>query len=554
MLREIYIKNFAILKEVRVPFGEGFNVLTGETGAGKSIVVDALNALVGGKVDPVMLSEEETIIEGVLELPPSSPAYAFLEEMGFSVEDIVTITRHFSKGRSSARIMGRMVPLQLLSELGSLLVDIHGQHQHQMLLNPLSHLEMLDKWDKKVWQQREKVGFLFSELTKRRKRYKELEEKARERERLLSLYDFQIKEIKEANPYPGEEEELQKEALFLSNVERIFQNLSLALSLLKEGEPSAKDLIGKAGRLLEEVAPFDEEIRNASTALKDVSSLLEEVSHSLSLILARTDFDPHRLEEVQSRLYLLSQLKKKYGSTIEEVLAYKEKLERERELLLESGEVLEELEGEIKELEGELEREARVLSQMRQEVAGVLERTVVSHLRDLGMEKANFKVAFYPKGVDGKGMEEVEFLFTANPGEPLHPLHKVASGGELSRFMLAMKSALREVDPLPILVFDEIDQGVSGRLGFALGEKLLELSEGKQVIVVTHLPQIACFAEHHLLVRKVERNGGVDVEIKPLSEEERVEELARMLGGVESTTVARQHAFELLERFGRRGR
>jgi len=534
---------------MRINFGAGFNVLTGETGAGKSIVIDALNALAGGKIDPIMLSQE-TFLEGTFDISSSPEIKSLLEEAGLPSEDFLIISRDFSGGRGIARVMGRIVPLQFLSRLGDLLIDIHGQHEHQSLLKQPYHLELLDSWGSGIMEQRKKVGELFSKLQRRKREYEEISGRMKERERLLSLYEFQLKEINEAKLVPGEEEELKKEALLLSNAEKIYQNLSLAFSLLKGKEPSVEDLLGRVEVLIEEVAGYDERLKELLNLIREAYSLIEEGATTLGSYVSDIEFNPQRLEEVESRLYLISRLKQKYGGSIEEILAYRDKIEREMFSLSEGEERLEGLKREIEELEGELEKEARKLSQMRRECATSLEEMVLKHLRDLGMERARFKVSISEKEMDSKGMDRVEFLFSANPGQPLLPLQRIASGGELSRFMLAAKSALREADPVPILVFDEIDQGVGGEMGFVLGEKLRQLSRGRQVIVVTHLPQIACFADHHFLVKKLESVHHTEVKMEKLNREKRVEELTRMLGGSESASTAYRHAEELLERYG----
>jgi DNA repair protein RecN (Recombination protein N) len=534
---------------MRINFGAGFNVLTGETGAGKSIVIDALNALVGGKIDPIMLSQE-TFLEGTFDISSSPAIKSLLEEAGFPSEDFLIISRDFSGGRGIARVMGRIAPLQFIIRLGDILIDIHGQHEHQSLLKQPYHLELLDSWGSGIIEQRKKVGELFSKLQKRKREYEEISERMKERERLLSLYEFQLKEINEAKLIPGEEEELKKEALLLSNAEKIYQNLSLAFSFLKGKEPSVEDLLGRVEVLVEEVAGYDERLKELLNLIREAYSLIEEGAITLGSYVSDIEFNPQRLEEVERRLYLISRLKQKYGGSIEEILAYRDKIEGEMLSLSEGEERLEGLKREIEQLEGELEREARKLSQMRRECASSLEEMVLKHLRDLGMEKARFKVSISEKEMDSKGMDRVEFLFSANPGEPLLPLQRIASGGELSRFMLAAKNALREADPVPILVFDEIDQGVGGEMGFVLGEKLRQLSRGRQVIVVTHLPQIACFADHHFLVKKLESALHTEVRMEKLSREGRVEELTRMLGGSESASTAYRHAEELLERYG----
>ena len=534
---------------MRINFGAGFNVLTGETGAGKSIVIDALNALAGGKIDPIMLSQE-TFLEGTFDISSSPEIKSLLEEAGLPSEDFLIISRDFSGGRGIARVMGRIVPLQFLSRLGDLLIDIHGQHEHQSLLKQPYHLELLDSWGSGIMEQRKKVGELFSKLQRRKREYEEISGRMKERERLLSLYEFQLKEINEAKLVPGEEEELKKEALLLSNAEKIYQNLSLAFSLLKGKEPSVEDLLGRVEVLIEEVAGYDERLKEMLNLIREAYSLIEEGATTLGSYVSDIEFNPQRLEEVESRLYLISRLKQKYGGSIEEILAYRDKIEREMLSLSEGEERLEGLKREIEELEGKLEKEARKLSQMRRECATSLEEMVLKHLRDLGMERARFKVSISEKEMDSKGMDRVEFLFSANPGQPLLPLQRIASGGELSRFMLAAKSALREADPVPILVFDEIDQGVGGEMGFVLGEKLRQLSRGRQVIVVTHLPQIACFADHHFLVKKLESVHHTEVKMEKLNRGKRVEELTRMLGGSESASTAYRHAEELLERYG----
>ena len=549
MLYELFIKNFGIIRDVRVNFGEGFNVLTGETGAGKSIVIDALNVLAGGKVDPVMFSLE-TFIEGTFDISSNETIKSLLEEGGFPPEDFLVISRDFSSGRGIARVMGRIAPLQFLSRLGDLLIDIHGQYEHQSLLKQPYHLEILDRWGEGIMQQRRKVGELFLKLQRKKREYEEMAGRVREREQLLSLYEFQLKEISEANLIPGEEEELKREALLLSNVEKIYQNLSLAFSILKGKEPSVEDLLGRVEVLIEEVAPYDERLKELLGLIKEAYSLIEEGAGALGSYVSDIEFNPQRLEEVEGRLYLISRLKRKYGGSIEEILAYKDKIARELLSLSEGEERMEDLSREINQLEEELEREAGKLSQMRRECAVSLEEGVLKHLHDLGMEKARFKVEISEKEIDSKGIDRVEFVFSANPGEPLLPLQRIASGGELSRFMLSAKNALREADPVPILVFDEIDQGIGGEMGFILGEKLRQLSRGRQVIVVTHLPQIACFADHHFLVRKMESENYTEVRIEKLSREKRIEELTRMLGGSESASTAYRHAEELLERYG----
>jgi DNA repair protein RecN (Recombination protein N) len=496
-----------------------------------------------------MLSQE-TFIEGTFDISSSPAIKSLLEEAGFPSEDFLIISRDFSGGRGIARVMGRIAPLQFISRLGDILIDIHGQHEHQSLLKQPYHLELLDSWGSGIIEQRKKVGELFSKLQKRKREYEEISERMKERERLLSLYEFQLKEINEAKLVPGEEEELKKEALLLSNAEKIYQNLSLAFSFLKGKEPSVEDLLGRVEVLVEEVAGYDERLKELLNLIREAYSLIEEGAITLGSYVSDIEFNPQRLEEVESRLYLISRLKQKYGGSIEEILAYRDKIEGEMLSLSEGEERLEGLKREIEQLEGELEREARKLSQMRRECASSLEEMVLKHLRDLGMEKARFKVSISEKEMDSKGMDRVEFLFSANPGEPLLPLQRIASGGELSRFMLAAKNALREADPVPILVFDEIDQGVGGEMGFVLGEKLRQLSRGRQVIVVTHLPQIACFADHHFLVKKLESALHTEVRMEKLSREGRVEELTRMLGGSESASTAYRHAEELLERYG----
>ncbi len=565
MLSELLIRNLAIIDEVQVPFQPGFNVLTGETGAGKSIIIHALNFLLGARsdIDLIRTGAETMVVEAVFDLRHCPQVRAVLDELGIEPDDeTLILSRELSRsGRSRCRINGRAATVAMLKQIGKALVDIHGQHEHQSLLDPASHLRFLDLFGgEEISQRKERYTQLYRQLLAIEREIRELQQSERDRIHRLDLLRYQRDEIDRANLREGEEEELLQERALLANAERIAERVSFALQRLS-GDRGALDMLGDAIQALKEVSQLSEALQQWHEMLTQAFDSVQEVALELERSAARIEFDPERLEEVESRLDLIRQLKRKYGDSIAAILRYRQQIEQELQKLETSEERLEQLQKEWEQVRRELAEAALALSQVRQELARRLERTVQNHLKALMMEHARFKIAVDripdPAGLtlpDGtfafgrEGVDQAEFLIATNPGEPFKPLSKIASGGEISRTMLALKASLQRAHEIPVLVFDEIDVGIGGRTAEAVGEKLREVSRYAQVLCVTHLPQIAALADWHLRVEKVTEGKRTRVLVTPLPEEERIREIARMLSGKQITTASLQHARELLAR------
>lgn len=565
MLTELLIRNLAIIDEVQVPFQSGFNVLTGETGAGKSIIIHALNFLVGGKgdIDLIRTGADFMVVEAVFDLSRCPQGKTVLEELGFEPDDdTLILSRELSRsGRSRCRVNGRAATVAMLKQIGKSLVDIHGQHEHQSLLEPSNHLRFLDAFGgDEIWSLKERYANLYRQLMQVERELAELQQSERDRMQRLDLLRYQADEIDKANLREGEEEELLQERQLLANAERIVERVNYAIQRLM-GDGGALDDLGDALQTLKDIAHLDPALSEWHDALSQAFDTIQEVGFELERYASRIEFNPERLDEVETRLDLIRRLKRKYGDTISAILQYREQIERELQKLETSEERLEVLQRERERLRDELADAALALSQARQEIALQLEKTVQNHLKALMMDKARFKIAIDrtpdPNGLklpDGTfafgrdGVDQVEFLISTNPGEPLKPLAKIASGGEISRTMLALKASLQRTHEIPVLVFDEIDVGIGGRTAEAVGEKLREVSRYAQVLCVTHLPQIAALADWHLQVEKVTEGKRTRVIVTPLQFEERVKELARMLSGKQVTQASLQHAKELLAR------
>ncbi len=548
MLRELRIRNFAIVDSVGLCFREGLNVITGETGAGKSLVVDAIELVLGGRAssDSVRAGAEEAWIEALFE----SAGGPLVESLGISGDDGVIVKRVISRsGRSRAYINDSLVTIQTLSALGRGLVDLHGQHEHQSLLSSAVQRGLVDSFGR--------LDGLAEEVSRLHGRYRRLEEtlgdirgKARERAQRMDLLRYQLGEIDAAGLEPGEEERLLEEKSVLSNLTRLRYLGETAFSLLKDDEGSVIEKLGMIVRDVEELNRMDPSAEEVLESLKDAEALLHDAAASLRGVKERYDCEPARLEDVESRLALIEDLKRKYGETAAEVLAYRDRAEEELhelEGLEERGAGVEE---ELEEVRSVLMEKAAMLSGMRKETARRVEETMRDILTGLAFSRPDFRIEITETPVSPSGIDRVEFLFSANPGQPPRPLGRVASGGELSRVMLALKCVFADVDRVPVLVFDEVDAGVGGQTAESVGERLSRLSESRQVICITHLPQIASRADSHLLVTKDEDAGGVSVTVGELDHEGRVREIARMLSG-SVTGVSLRHAEDLLRKAGR---
>jgi DNA repair protein RecN (Recombination protein N) len=574
LLSELIITNFAIIEKLRLSFVLGFNVLTGETGAGKSIIIDAVSALLGGRVgaELVRAGANRAQVEGLflLESHVQVALESLIQENGLEGDDdeMLILTREIrATGRTIARVNGRTVTVGLLREIGQQLVDIHGQSEHLSLLRTREHLGLLDRYAGLV-SRRQAMAEKVHELRQVRQELALLLQDERELARRADLLAYQVEEIAAARLEIGEEEELIQERARLTNVERIATLISEATQLLyegTEGQLSVADLLGNVYRNLADLAGIDASLETHRQTAEALAVQAEDLARDLRAYLEEIEFRPDRLQEVEERLDLIYRLKRKYGDSIAEVLAFAERAARELETITHSEERVEELGTREEELLREIGSLAAELSRQRREAAGNLSVAIESELDDLQMAHTHFAVSFEqttdPEGAfvgdqrlafDATGVDRIEFLIAPNPGEPLKPLARIASGGETSRLMLALKTVLSHADETPTLIFDEIDQGIGGRVGGTVGRKLWGLTasdattpSGHQVLCITHLPQLAGFGDVHFRVQKEMSDKRTTTAVQPVVGQERVEELAHMLGSVTDST--RQSAREILE-------
>ncbi|MNB73186.1 DNA repair protein RecN [compost metagenome] len=564
MLETLSIRNLAVVESVDVHFYPGFHVLTGETGAGKSIIIDALGMIAGarGSADSIRYGCEKAEMEALFNLPDDHSVWATLERLGIRAqkEEHLIIRRELNaQGKSTSRVNGQMVNLTMLREIGEQLVNIHGQHEHQNLLRPDRHLSLLDTYGEAV------IGPLkadyqvkYSKFAAVEKELRELQDSSQRTYQMLDLYRFQLEEISAAALKPGEDELLSDERVKLAHSEKMMDSISGAYELLNGRQ--GLEAIGNVISMLEDVVRFDEKaLRPLLEQLQSSYYQLEDASFQLRDYREDIEFNPARLEEVETRLDLINTLRRKYGDSVEQILAHFEQITRETDLLENKDEYLAKLTAKRDGLLSELMASAEHLSEARRKCASELAFQVERELKDLQMERTTLEVKLDyledPRGVevDGRrirltrqGIDNAEFMISPNPGEPLRPLSKIASGGELSRIMLAMKSIFARHEDIPVLIFDEVDTGVSGRAAQSIADKLYKLSSTCQVFSITHLPQVACMADHQYLIRKKVEDGRTMTEVEPLNEQGRVMEMARMLGGVEITEKTLHHAQEML--------
>mgnify|MGYP000954773518 FL=1 len=555
MLNHLLVKNFALVEDLAVDFSDNFNVMTGETGAGKSIIIDALALLLGGRAQAefIRTGTEKAIIEGVFYLPDTHNIWEFLRELEIEQEDsVLVLSREISlNGRNVCRINGRMFTLGQYQQVGLAIVDIHGQHDHQLLLQGDKHLYLLDKFGG------QEHHLLKQEVKEKYESYlhikRELQElRASEKERLqkIDYLSFQRDEIKQAQIQSGEFEELAQEVKLLAHAGKINENLHCAYEQLFGGENgiSAYDFLSKALNNLQELQDFAPPLQEMFAQLEPALYLIEETASQIRDFKDELDYSPVRLEECENRFYLLKNLCKKYGPTIEDVLLHVQKVEIELEKWLSSSERLADLENKVKQSYEEYRQAAAALSAQRKNIAETIQKKAVTELVELAMPHVQFEVKFFPCEPSLQGLEQVEFYISPNPGEPLLPVAKIASGGELSRIILALKIIMAEIDEIGTLVFDEIDAGIGGKAAQKVAEKLERISTCQQVICVTHSPLIAAIADRHLLLEKVTEEGRTRTIIHQLNEAERIEELARMLGGDNPSEELKKHAGKILKR------
>lgn len=545
MLSELRIKNFAIIDALSASFETGLNVLTGETGAGKSIIVDAFGLTLGerAQTDMIKTGKDETVVEACFDLS----FHPLLERLGIQPEEGLILRRVVSaQGKSRAYINDSMVNAQSLADLGRSLVDIHSQHEHQSLLSTDNQKALLDAYGK-LLPERAALEEKFREVQLLRNEIGAIKSTLREREQRTDLLKFQINEIDSAALKPGEKDTLIEERAILSNSARLNELTDAAYSSLYGIDGSAYEKLSAAISALKEVAIIDRKAEELLALLSEAKPLIEDAASSLRSCRDKYDIDPDRLNLIEERLETIKKLEKKYGNSLDEILKYRDASADELQGLVLSDEKLKALEKDFSREEPLLHDLAGKLTSKRKAVAVKIEGTVKDSLKELAMEKAVFRVELKPAPISSTGMDQIEFLFSANVGEPPKPLGRVASGGELSRIMLALKETLAEVDNIPVLIFDEVDAGIGGRTAESVGASLKKLSKKHQVLCITHLPQIAARADNHIMIEKIQKKDGVYVSLKKLSAKEREEEIARMLSG-KVTDISLSHARELLER------
>jgi DNA repair protein RecN (Recombination protein N) len=555
MLKELSIRQFAIVENIHLSFDQGFHVLTGETGAGKSILIDALGLIIGGRAsnDFVRHGAQKAEIEAYFEFSADHPAISLLQEWEIETDEEKLIVRReiAATGKSTCRLNGRLITLAMLKQLGSYLIQLHGQHEHTGLLQVEEHLAWLDQFAGiELLQKLETYNELFHSYQQISKSLKRLDLDQQEMERRIDMLQFQVTEIKDARLVLGEEGELEQEVKRLAGGEKLLSRVSSAYQLLS-GDNGGIAQIGKAASSLHEVEAYDPSIQATLETVEAAIFQLEEVARMLDLYQDGLEFSPERLYELQDRLHTIRQLKRKYGESVEEILLYLEQAEQELDRLTNVEENRDQLHAEQQKLHQQLLVVAGELTQLRKQAASQLETQVETQLADLMMGASVFHVSFYPEYYRAgtftpMGMDQVEFQLSPGPGEPLRPLAKVASGGELSRIMLALKCIFSGRDQIHTLIFDEVDTGVSGRAAQAIAEKIAALASVNQILCVTHLPQVACMADVHFYVTKEISTDKTSTKVSSLDKSGRVLELSRMLGGAEVTARTKQHAAEMI--------
>ncbi|HHU18295.1 MAG TPA: DNA repair protein RecN [Clostridiales bacterium] len=537
MISHIRIKDFAIIDTAELEFYEGLNIITGETGAGKSIIIEAISLALGSRADTAYIrsGKDKSVIQMIANLDG---------------EDYI-ITRELSaNGKNICRINDEIVSLAQLNKLCRRLADVHGQYDHQSLLNPENHLKLIDTYgDSAILPIKEKVAELYYKYSSTKQELSTLLEHQANSERKRDFMRFELSEISQANTYPGEDEELAQKLSLLQNSEKIYSNLSGVYQAIYEASPSAFEAIGKSCHLIQEISDFSNEISQFNEDLCDIYYKIDDLSSEIRRYIESVSFSPESMDETIQRINILDNLKRKYGGTIETVLNYKEKIARELENLENIDTIREKLTLELKEYETSLNEVCKKLTAVRKKIAKDIEKRVNEELAELNFKDTNFSVHFYENDnlkYTPDGMDKIEFLIITNKGENPKPLSKIASGGEVSRIMLAFKKIIADFDFIPTMIFDEIDVGISGVTASIVGKKLLDISKNHQIICITHLPQIAAFGDNHYKIEKENLNDSTITTVKPLSHDEKISEIARLLGGVNVTDTTIKSAEELI--------
>ena len=557
MLQELAIKNFAIIHDLSLSFENGMTVLTGETGAGKSIIIDAVGLLAGGRGSSEFIrhGESKCVLEGLFSLNKEATTFDLLKEYDIDFEDhTVLIQRDIHRnGKNVCRVNGRLVNIATLRLIGETMIDIHGQNEHQELMNPERHLGMLDQFGNETLS-RLKADYHQTYLAYQTAKttYEKWQNSEQELAQRMDMLTYQTNDIELAELVVGEDDLLEEEKNLLVNYQRIVGALSVSYDALQGEEGSGIDLIGSAMTEMSGIEEIDGKYKQISESISNSYFQLQEAASDILKEMDQLAYDENRLNEIEKRLELIHQMKRKYGDSLAEIMNYYEKITIELSQIKNREDHIYTLTTELKELSEQLTKKGQVLSKKRQEVAQGLEISIHEQLKELYMEKVIFEVRFLSKETNGKsfnenGIDQVEFYIATNPGEPLKPLAKVASGGELSRRMLAMKTIFSKNLGITSIIFDEVDTGVSGRVAQAIANKIYLVAVHSQVLCITHLPQVAAMADHHLFISKTVVGERTETHVDLLKKSAKVQEIARMLAGTEITKLTLEHAKELLE-------
>ena len=555
MLKELTIKNFAIIDELTVSFEEGLTVLTGETGAGKSIIIDAVHLLCGGRGSHEFIRHgaKKAELEGLFIIPsPEHGVFKKLEDVGIDMEDESIILRRDINlsGKSVCRVNGKLVTIGILREIGASLIDIHGQHESQELMDDKAHIHLLDQFaGKDLKEVKESYQELYKQYKKWKKELDKLSENEQQIAHKIDLYTFQVEEISDSNLLSGEEEQLQEQKKKLQNFHKVFDKKSSAYDAIL-AESKGLDYIGTAMADLQDIADVDLNMQELSENVSSAFYILQDAAYQLKNDLDEMEFDSDQLQIVDERLALIQTLKRKYGSSVEEILQYKDQIQNSLDQLVNRDEQIQKMAERIHQIEIDLELEAIDLTDKRKNAAKQLSVAIMEQLQELYMEKATFSVMFHEtvKPVyNENGLDDLSFYISTNVGEPLKALTKIASGGELSRMMLALKSIFSKHQGITSIIFDEVDTGVSGRVAQSIAEKIAGIASNSQVLCISHLPQVAAMADQHLMIKKEVSGNRTFTVLEEVQNDKRAEELSRMMSGAEITSTTLQHSKELLK-------
>ena len=552
MLVVLNIKNFALIQELSVEFGAGFNILSGETGAGKSILIDTIDYVLGGKFskDLIRYGEDKTYVEAIFDIE-NDEIYTLLNDLNIEADELLVVSRETTiSGKSIIKVNGKTIVLSQLKRIREKLLDIHGQHQNQSLLSKGTHILYLDEYNS------ENISPLLEQFEIFKNRYSEIEDKINElkgnedREKLLDYIKFQIEDIEKAKLKPGEEEDLREQYNILANAEKISSSLINSYNYLNNN-PQGNSVLELLSKVISELSHSEmhlEKIKDKRVQVEEAYYLLEESTRDIRDIANEIYYDENELAAINERIYEISLYKKKYGDSIDEILKFLEKLKNQYDEFINSEEIILNLKKELSVIEKDMSEIGVKLHEFRCMSAKDLEVRIKEELSYVGLEKAIIKIDVNLSEIaNNRGYDDVQFLISANPGEPLKPLEKVLSGGELSRIMLALKCVFVDKDKIPTLIFDEIDTGISGAIGKRVGEKMYQVSVKHQVLCITHLPQIAALSDNHYFVSKKVENGKTFTQIRMLNEQDKVCEIAKMIGGDNLSDVAIDNSREMVK-------